>query len=244
MSDLKQLTEAFNSLRFNNITGADREGIEALAAEVVPELERLTSAYRTASEEHDTLATVKRERTADLATVQQKRNEHFMAVVQETTHNPAADTSSLGMSRLALEQEVELLQDTLDHVDYVLCPTARDKQLETRRDLLRTEHLEAALYAALSHATMLEKLERAGLSQSHGRVVAFSETTERLKLVATECHRRAQLADAELTAERATQLQRTQQRHSAGLTTRAEATFSAVELSRSTTTDCTKQHAG
>jgi hypothetical protein len=240
MTELQGLTETFNALSFDKITGADLRGIEKLQADVIPEVKRLTSAYRTACEEDDTLAKIKRERTADFAIVQQKRNEHSMAAIRETVYNPAADTSSLGMSRLALEREAELLQDTLDFVDYVLCPTARDKKLETRRDLLRAEHLEAALYAALSHATMLEKLERAGLSQSHGRVVAFSETTEQLKLVAAECHRQAQLADSELTAERAALITRAQQRHTDGLTTRAEATFAALELSRINTTEGTQ----
>ena len=84
---------------------------------------------------------------------------------------------------------------------------------------------------------MVQGLERAGLSQSHGRVIAYSETTEKLKLVAADCHTRAQQANAELTASRAARLARTQQRHADGQTTKAEAMFAALELSRSTKKD-------
>jgi hypothetical protein len=170
----------------------------------------------------------------DFATIQHKRNENSMAAIQETIYNPAADTNSLGMSRLALEREAELLQDTLDFLDFILCPDALDKKLEAQRDLLRAQHLEAGLLAARSHCTMLQQLEAAGFAQSHGRVVAFSETTARLKLITAEAHRVAQAADADLTAFRAARLARTQQRHADGMTTKAEALYS--ELSRISTT--------
>jgi hypothetical protein len=235
MSQLEQLTQNFTGLSYDTMTGDDLPGIDTLLPDVISEVQRLTSASETACEEFDTQAQVKRARMTDFATIQHKRNENGMAAIQETIYNPAADTSSLGMSRLALEREAELLQDTLDFLDFILCPDALDKKLEAQRDLLRAQHLEAGLYAARSHCTMLQKLEAAGLEQSHGRVVAFSETTQRLKLITAECHRQAQLADAELTASRAARLARTAQRHSDGQTTRAEAIYSALELSRMNT---------
>jgi hypothetical protein len=233
VTQLEVLDETYKALSPpSKMTGNDLDGIDTLLANLLPEVSGLTSAHRTACEEDDTLAKVKRERTADFVAIQHKRNEHSMAAIRETVYNPATDTNSLGLSRLALEQEVQLLQDTLDFIEYVLCPAARDKKLETRRDLLRAEHLEAALYCARSHATMLQKLESAGLSQTHGRIIAYSEVTQRLELAATEAHRLAQQSEAELTAFRAARLARTQQRHADGLTTKAEAMYSALELSR------------
>ena len=203
MSAVQALTDSFSALSLDKITGFDRPGIEHLENQVIPEVKRLTSEYQTACEEFNALAQVKQERTAGLAEVSRERNEGYIAAIQEMVANPVADGQALGMHALPLERRAELLQDTVDFVNRVLFPAALDKKLETRRDLLRAEHLEAALYAALSHATMLEKLERAGLSQSHGRIIAYSETTEKLKLVASECHVKAQQADANLTAARA-----------------------------------------
>jgi hypothetical protein len=237
MNQLEQLTQNFNALSYDKMMGDDLGGIDEVLTGVVPEVERLTSAYETACEEFNTLAQVKRERTADCVAIQHKRNEHSMAAIQETISNPAADTNSLGMSRLSLEREAELLQDTLDFLTFVLCPDALDKKLEAQRDLLRARHLEAGLYAARSHCTMLQKLEAAGIYQTHGRVVAFSETTQQLKIITSEYHRQAQISDAELTASRATRLARTQQRHADGQTTKIEAMFAAVELSRINNTE-------
>jgi hypothetical protein len=234
MNQLDQLTQNFTGLSYDTMTGDDLPGIDTLLPDVISEVQRLTSAYETACEEFDTLVQIKRARMTDFATIQHKRNENSMAAIQETIYNPAADTNSLGMSQLSLEREAELLQNSLDFLDFILCPAALDKKLEAQRDLLRAQHLEAGLYAARSHASMLVKLEAAGLEQSHGRVVAFSETTARLKLVTSELHRQAQLCDAELTAARAARLARNAQRHADTQTTRAEAVFAALELSRST----------
>jgi hypothetical protein len=237
MNPLDQLAQNFDGLSYNTMTGGDLDGIDELLPEVISEVKRLTSAGETACEEFDTLAQVKRARMTDFANTQHKRNENGMAAIQETIYNPAADVNALGLSRVALERETELLQDSLDFLDFILCPAALDKKQETRRDLLRAQHLEAGLLAARSHCTMLQKLEAAGFAQSHGRVVAFSETTQRLKLITAEAHRVAQAADAELSASRAARLARTQQRHADGMTTKAEAVFAALELSRSTNKD-------
>lgn len=237
MTQFEQLTENFSALSYNTMSGADLEGIDSLLPDVISEVKRLTPEYRIASEEHDSLAQVKRERAAELATVRQALNEKYIAGIQESVDNPASDISSISQGLIHLEREVAFRQDGLDFIEYVLSPAALDKKQETWRDLLRAEHLEAGLYAARSHCTMLLKLEAAGFAQSHGRVVAFSETTQRLKLVATECHRLAQAAAVELSASRAARLARTQQRHADGMTTKAEAVFAALELSRSTKKD-------
>lgn len=237
MNPLDQLAQNFDGLSYDTMSGADLPGIDELLPDVTSEVKRLESAFETASEGVENLAEVKRTRAADFALVQQKRNERSMAAIQETIYNPAADTSSLGMSQFSLEREAELLQNSLDFLDFILCPDALDKKLEAHRDFLRAQHLEAGLLAARSHCTMLQKLEAAGLEQSHGRVVAFSETTARLKLITSELHRLAQQSDAELTTFRASRAARTAQRHADGMVSRAEATFAALELSRSTKKD-------
>lgn len=230
MTQFEQLTENFSALSYDTMSGADLDGIDLLLPDVLSEVKRLTPEYRIASEEHDSLAQVKRERTAELGAVRQALNGKYIAGIQESVDNPACDLSSISQGLIHLEREVAFRQDGLDFIEYVLSPAALDKKQETRRDLLRAEHLEAGLYAARSHCTMLLKLEAAGFAQSHGRVVAFSETTQRLKLITAEFHRQAQLADAELTASRAARLARTQQRHADGQCTKAEAVYS--ELSR------------
>lgn len=240
MTRFDQLTENFSALSYDTMSGGDLEGIDSLLPDVISEVKRLESASQTAFEDFDNLVGVKRERTAELAEVQQKRNENYVAHIQEGVSCPAADIGSLAMQDLPLERKADLLQSIVDCIDYILSPAAMDTKLGTRRDLLRAQHLEAGLYAARSHCTMLQKLEYAGLSQTHGRVVAFSETTQRLKLITAEFHRQAQLADAELTVYRAAQLARTAQRHANCQITRIEAVYS--ELSRiSTTTESNRK---
>jgi len=230
MTDLEAITNSFNALSFPSIKGDDLPGIDMLLGDTVREVKRLATEYHRACEEYDTLAGVKRERTAELAEVRQDLNKEYIARIQESVDNPACDLSSISQGLIHLEREVAFRQDGLGFIEYVLFPAASDKKQETGSDLLRAEHLEASLYAARSHATMVQGLERAGLSQTHGRVIAYSETTEKLELVAADCHTRAQQANAELTASRAARLARTQQRHADRMTTKAEAVYS--ELSR------------
>ncbi len=237
MTDLQCLTETFNALSFDKITGGDREGIEILLTDVSSEVKRLTSAYQTACEECNTLAQVKRERAAELAEVRREQNEHYAAHIHEGVSCSAADIGSLAMQDFSLDRKADLLQSINDCIEFVLSPAAQDRKLETGCDLRRGEHLESGLHCAWTHSTLLEKLERANLPQSHGRIIAYSETVERLKLVTTECHRLAQQADAELAAFRAARLARTQQRHADGQITRADAVFAALELSQSTKKD-------
>jgi hypothetical protein len=241
VTQFEQLTENFSALSFDRMSGGDLEGIDSLLPDVISEVKRLDSASQTASEDFDNLVQVKRERTAELAEVRQVLNEKYITGIRESVDNPASDISSISQGLIHLEREVAFRQDGLDFIEYVLAPTALDKKQETRRDLLRAQHLEAGLLASRSHCSMLVKLEAAGLSQTHGRVVAFSETTARLKLITAEAHRVAQAADADLSASRAARIARTQQRHADGQTTKAEAMFAAVELSRSNNTESSEK---
>jgi hypothetical protein len=227
------LATMFDALDWSNVKAADGPGIRQLLSETLPEVERLTAAHQTACQECDALAQVKRARAAELAEAKLRQNERFLAAMQESVANPAYDLASGAQTLVPDAFEVRLREEGVNFLDRVLIPAAQDNQREILRDKLRSEHLEAALYAADSHAAMLEKLVGAGLYQTHGRVVAISETTERLKAIAEEAGRRARVADKELTDYRATQLALTQARAANGGTTRAEAIYAAVQLQRS-----------
>jgi hypothetical protein len=235
VTSFEQITQSFRNLSHETMTGEDLEGIEETLNNTLCELKRLQSVQQGACSEHSGLAQSARELEAKLKEAVLKRCEAYISACNELADNPVADTQSLAMQLLPIERTMELLQDSLDLLNYVRLPLALDKKLESTRDLRRVEHLEAALYVARTHCTMLQKLERAGLSEHHGRVIAFSEVEEKLKLAATEAHRQAQLADAELTAARAARIARTAQRHADSLATRAEAMYSALELSRMNT---------
>jgi hypothetical protein len=224
----------FDALATQNVKPGDIPGFRSLLDKAVPEVKRLQAGYQEACETYATLAQDKRVHEAKLRDATQKEHEQFAAVMREAESNTAFDLTSAYQGVLSRGLEREARQHVLDFINHVRLPAAFDRKLEANRDLRRAEHLEASLYAALSHATMLEKLEQAGVYQTHGRVIAVSETTSRLEQIATEAHRQAGLADAELTASRAAQLTRTQQRQAGALITKAEAVFTALELSRST----------
>jgi len=223
----------FDSLDTDNVQPQDEPGISQVIADTVPEVERLIAECQVASEECDALAQREREIDARLAVIIPKRNEDRLAALNEAIENPVADANSVAMSLLSIEREADLLTDAKDLISKVLYPAAFDRKLGKNRDLSRFQHLEAAAYAGHSHATMLQAMERAGLTQSHGRIFAVSETTERLKALASECHRRAQLAEAELTEYRAAQALRTAQRRATGQVTKAEALYASVAISHS-----------
>lgn len=228
------LATIFDACERGNIKAGDVPGFQSVLAEALPEVKRLQAEYQEACEAYAFLAQDKREHEAKLWDATQKEHEEFAAVMREAESNTAFLLTSAYQGVIALRTQREARQHVLDFITHVRLPAALDRKLEVTRDLRRAEHLEAALYAALSHATMLEKLERAGVYQTHGRVIAVSETTSKLEQISVEMHRQAQLANAELTAARAAQLTRTQQRQAGGLITKAEAIFTALELSRST----------
>jgi hypothetical protein len=78
VTQFEQLTENFSALSFDKMSGGDLEGIDSLLPDVISEVKRLDSASQTACEEFDTLAQVKRERTAELAEVRQLLNEKYI----------------------------------------------------------------------------------------------------------------------------------------------------------------------
>jgi hypothetical protein len=221
-------------LSTDKVGPGDTGGIEKVLGDTLYELKQLQGLHQKRCTDFDALAQGARDVSAKLKVIISKLNEARIATCIECDDNPVADSNSLAMQLLPLEREAELLQDSLDLLTFVRIPDALDAKLEVTRDLRRIEHLEASLYSAHSHATMLQKLDRAGFSESHERVVAVSETTEKLKLAAAEALRQAQLSDAQLTDERATRVARTAARRASAQITKIEAALAALELSRST----------
>lgn len=221
-------------LSLDKVKAGDTGGIERTLTDTIQERERLQGLHQKVRANFDFLAQGARDVGAKLKQITPRQHEVRITACTECGENPAADANALAMQLLPLEREAELLQDTLDLLTHVRIPDALDVKLEVTRDLRRIENLEASLYAAHSHATMLEKLERAGFGESHGRVIAVSENVENLKLAAAEAHRQAQLADAQLTDERAARITRTAARRAAGQITKVEAIYAELELSRIT----------
>jgi len=218
--------------QLDKITGDDLTGIEKLLRDTISEVKGLQAAHDTASTAYAALAQTSREINDKVRAATLKRNCAHLSAYNEIAENPAADAAALAMQLLALDRETEALQDTADFLREVRLPEALDKRQESNRDLCRVLHLEAALHTAFSHASMRRKLDGAGLSKTHGTVVAISETTEDLKRATAEAYRLAQLADQDLVTARAARTARAEQRRFAGQITRAESIYAAVEVSR------------
>jgi uncharacterized protein YciI len=224
------------ALNLRNVKAADRPGLRTLLEETLPQVARLTTEYAEACKQCDILAEVKRVRTAELVEAKKRQNERFLAAIQESVDNPAYDVASGAQSQAPYTLEVELRQEGLNLVEYVLAPAAEDTRMDTQRDLQRFQHVEAAIYAADSHAALLEQLERAGVYQTHGRIVAVSENSQRLQAIAEEAGRQAAQAESDLKSYRDQQIIKTSQRQAGSAITRAEAIYSAVQLSRNEVT--------
>jgi hypothetical protein len=228
------LMTVFDAIDTANVKAGDGPGLKTLLAETLSKVKAATIAHTKYREELDTLIEVRRVRAAELADDKHTLNERIKAAVTEAIDNPASDLRATSQTLIAPERKVLLGQDVLDSIDFILLPAVKDREQESARDLKRLEHLESAIYAALSHVDVLERLEHAGVSQ-HGRVVVLSETTETLKRIADEAQRQAMQCDADLTTGRAARLLQQQHRQSMGIT-HAEAVFAALELSRTTST--------
>jgi hypothetical protein len=235
MKSVSPLSTRFDIIDPGNVTAHDRAGLRQLLDDTLPHIARLTAELQLATEWCDSLQQTKRTRSAELADVRRIGNAKFLTRIQESNANPVYDHRAGAEAQLPFTLEIELRQEALNFLDYVLVPQATGTAMEIRRDLLRFEHLEAAIYAADSHAALLEKMEAAGIYETHGRVVTMSESTERLKAIANEAGRLAAVAEAELTDWRAKQGIGKQQRYVGGHITKAEALYAAAALTSNTT---------
>ena len=236
MNGPAELLSVLEKISTDRVKAGDIGGIDKTLINTVRELKQAQALHQKASDDYTALAQSARELDAKCKQCLLKLYEARILAYNESIDNPAADVKALAAQLLPMEREVELIQDSRDSVTHVRLPEALDRKQETGRDEDRLKHLESALYTARSQATMLEKLERAGFFESHGRVAAVSETTLKLKMVTAECYRQAQLSEQQLTDQRAARITLTAARRASGQITRAEATFAALEIARSTST--------
>jgi len=218
----------------DKISGADFEGIQEYRSKTQAEIQTLETEYDTACRDYAALIQTRSENAKKLETATVRLYEARIATCSEVNTNPAADINALAMRYLPLQQEVDLLTDSLNLLDHVLLPKALERKLLTVRNLKRARHLEAALLTAASQADTQQKIERTWTSNA-GRIAVISEETEVLKLATAESLREAQQSDEALSAERTRQLVSNQTRLANAQITAIEGVYAALGLSRSTT---------
>jgi hypothetical protein len=224
-------------LEVDRAGAGDLAGIVEMLKGTIPERERLQAAYQETREQKAALKQVIQGVTEDLARAKTILMQKRLAFWQERIDNPSCAVRDLAASLSPLELEVAAYADILDLATEVRLPAAEDRELSADLDLKKVIALEAALLAAESHSREMQRLEAAGVFESSNRVAFASEKTDNLQLAAKEAHRQAGLATRALEEARARQLTRTQTRQAGAGLSRAEATFTAVELSRSTKKD-------
>jgi hypothetical protein len=227
-------------LEVDRAGAGDLAGIVEMLKGTIPERERLQAAYHETREQKAALKEVIQGVAEDLARGKSILMQRRLEFWEERLANPACAVQDLAGSLSSLEAEVAAYADILDLATEVRLPAAEDRELSADLDLKKVVALEAALLAAESHAREMQRLEAAGVFEGSSRIAFASEKTDKLQLAAAEAHRQAQLATRTLDETRARQLARSQGRQAGGLS-RAEATYTAVQLSRSTKTNHEKE---
>jgi predicted transcriptional regulator len=205
-----------------NVTLADKSGVNELTEKTIPETHRLQSAHQDACAEVQSLTELKRQLSAQYKQVEAQLRDKEYAALVEATQNPSADVAGLSANLIALEREVRFRKDGIDLLEFVLIPAALERQYEIGRDSARSIHLESALYAAAAQIDALERLQGAGFGEAHGRTVVLSSKVEALKALVSECQRHAAVTSQEFEAFKKQRAERAQQRMLAGATTHAE----------------------
>jgi hypothetical protein len=135
---------------------------------------------------------------------------------------PSSDAQALAGRLRPADDQVALLADAVDLVEFIRIPAARIARVEAHLALCRIKELAASIDAGLAHSEMLDKLIIAGVFDG-GRVGVISEDVERLRAKAKECERQVGLAEDALREERKTQAAVYQNRFTHGMITRVEA---------------------
>jgi len=227
-------------LEVDRAGAGDLAGIVAMLSETIPERERLEAVYQKTREQKAALKQIIQGVTEDLARAKSILMQRRLDFWEERLANPACAVQEIAASLSSLELEVAAYADILDLATEVHRPDAEDRELSADLDLKKVIALESALLAAESHAREMQRLEAAGVFEGSSRIAFASEKTDNLQLAAKEAHRQAGLATRALDETRARQLARSQGRQAGGLS-RAEATYTAVQLSRSTKTNHEKE---
>ena len=134
----------------------------------------------------------------------------------------SCDVKALAARLRPAQDQVQLLTDAQDLLQFKRIPAARIQMLEAALKLRQVEELLACISASLSHARTLGKLITAGIFQNENRVAVINEETENLRALANEAGRQVRLAEVELKEAQQRQATLEQQRLATGTITRAE----------------------
>lgn len=217
-------------------TSGDVEGLTEMLTSTIPQVEKLEAEYQgVCAYEADQMAMVPVLDTLH-GDASRKVQEFLLPSLEELlATTTACDTVALAQRMRPYEDQLALITEGQNLLTFVRIPAARLRRLETARDLRRVEALAAALLAALSHAKTQERLENAGVFAAEGRVAIVGETSTRLRTAAQEAQREAMAAEQELRQEIERQYTTVESRMSAKHITRAEAAYTAQNLSRTIT---------
>lgn len=201
----------------------DVTALEQMAQQAAPEFQKRRAAYADAQDHERQLA----ESLAELKRMHTDATEDARRMLVSSCDEIIALTSACDATALAArlrpaQDQIQLLADARDLLQFKRIPNARIQTLERCLKLREIEELLASLAASLSHARTLAKLIKAGIFQNENRVAVISEETENLRAFAKEATRLAKLAEAELREERQRQATTEQQRIATGTITRAE----------------------
>jgi hypothetical protein len=132
------------------------------------------------------------------------------------------DVALLAGPYRARRDAVDLIQDTLDTVEWVRLPAARIQTLTSSVDARRSEYELISATGQLYYADNVNRLIDAGVLHD-GNMITFSdETSTKLNVEAKQAAYQIELADRALNNERKRQETAAQQRTAFGLITRAE----------------------
>ena len=201
----------------------DVTALEQMAQQAAPEFQKRRAAHADAQDHERQLAQSLAEVNTMHADATQEARRMLVSSCDEVIAlTSACDTTALAARLRPAQDQIQLLADARDLLNFKRIPAARIQMLEAALKLREIEELMASLAASLSHARTLGKLITAGIFQNENRVAVISEETENLRAFAKEATRLARLAEAELKEERQRQATAEQQRMSTGTITRAE----------------------
>jgi len=135
------------------VTAADKDGLEGLLTQTVPEREKKSARCQEACDSYSVLGQTIRYLTLKHTQVNTELVQKRMSYWDETIQNPTAlDTRAFAASQLPLECEVTFIAETPDLLRYVHFPAATERKLEALRDLRWVEALELGIMAGLDDA--------------------------------------------------------------------------------------------
>ena len=201
----------------------DVAALEEMARQTVPEYEKKMAAHVAAQEYERQLTGTLAELNGLQAQAAQEAQRMLISSADEViSMTSVCDVKALAALLRPAQDQVQLLADAKDLLQFKRIPAGRIQTLEALLNLRRAEELLASIAASLSHAQTLDKLITAGIFRNDNRVAVISEQTEALRATAKEAARQVGLAEDALREERKRQATAQQGRMATGTITRAE----------------------